>query len=157
MRKRQRWIGALVLLVLVAALFGIQLCRPAPDAGLETAEVLTVAAGCDIAQTACAARGEGLAVELALGPDVQPMEAFPIRLRTIEGRLSASAVVELEFRMQAMDMGVNRYRLLRNDQGAWTGEATLPVCSSGRSEWLAEVDIRHGGQRWTASFPFTAQ
>ena len=157
MKKRQRWVGALVLLVAVAVLFGIQIYRPAPDAGLETAEVLTVAADCDVAQTACTARGEGLAVELTLGPDAQPMEAFKIRLRTTEDQLPASAVVELEFRMQAMDMGMNRYRLLRNDQGAWTGEATLPVCSSGRSDWLAEVDIRHGGQRWTASFPFTAQ
>ena len=157
MKKRQRWTGALVLLVAVAVLFGIRIYRPAPDAGLDTAEVLTVAADCDSAQTACAARGEGFAVELALGPDVQPMEAFPIRLRTIEGRLAAPAVVALEFKMQAMDMGMNRYRLLRNDQGTWTGEATLPVCNGGRSDWLAELDIRQGGRRWTASFPFTAQ
>lgn len=157
MKNSQRWLGVLVLVLAVAALFGIQVYRPASDAGPEVAETLTIAADCDAAQTACAARGEGLAVELALGPDVQPMQAFPIRLRTIEGRLPASTVVELEFRMQAMDMGMNRYRLLRDDQGAWTGEATLPVCSSGRSDWLAEVEIRQGGQRWIASFPFTAQ
>ena len=157
MKKSQLWSGVLILLLAAVALFGIQIYRPAPDAGPEVAETLTVAADCDAAETACAAGGEGLAVELALGPDVQPMEAFPIRLRTIEGRLPASAVVELEFRMQAMDMGMNRYRLLRNDQGAWTGEVTLPACSSGRSDWLADVEIRQGGQRWTARFPFTAQ
>ena len=157
MNKRQQWMGALGLLLAVAVLFGLWTYRPGSDAITQTATPLTVAVDCNSAQATCEARGDGLAIELGLGPEVRPMQPFDIRLRALEGQLSASAIVELEFQMQAMNMGLNRYRLRREEHGAWTGQAILPVCRSGRSDWLAQLDIRDGERRWMAVLPFTTE
>ncbi len=116
---------------------------------------LIATTNCDSAQTACVARGEGLAVELSLG-SVQPMQPFSIQLRILQGQLSAAAEVELQFQMQNMDMGQNRYRLVVDKQGMWHGNAVLPVCSRGRSDWIAQLAIQEGEQRWSAALPFTA-
>ena len=157
MNKRQQWMSALGLLLAGVVLFGLWAYRSGPNAESGTATPLKVAADCDSARATCVAQAEGLAVELALGPEVRPMTPFQIRLLAAEGPLSASAGVELEFQMRAMDMGLNRYRLRRDEQGIWSGRAILPVCSSGRSDWLAQLDIRDGERRWTAVLPFTTE
>lgn len=58
--------------------------------------------------------------------------------------------VHAEFVMQGMEMGLNRYRLERQPNGAWQGRATLPVCVSGRRDWrlILEVD----GERHALAF-----
>lgn len=143
-------------LVLVAVVTSLWRSRTAVDS--ETNEVLPlmVAADCDSAQTACAARGAGFAVELSLGPHVRPMQPFAIQLRAMQGQLTSSAQVELQFRMQDMEMGQNHYRLVADEQGIWHGTAVLPVCSRGRSDWLAQLAIQDGGRHWLAMLPFTA-
>lgn len=79
-------------------------------------------------------------------------DAAPAPLQPFQVTVSAPQARELaiEFRMQGMDMGQNRYRLLRQADGAWTGRVTLPVCVSGRRDWQMIVDV--DGQR--VALPF---
>ncbi|CUA81565.1 MULTISPECIES: hypothetical protein [Gulbenkiania] len=57
-----------------------------------------------------------------------------------------------EFSMQGMDMGFNRYRFVA-DGKVWRARVTLPVCSTGRADWLMtlEVDGRHYQLGFTVS------
>ena len=61
--------------------------------------------------------------------------------------------IQVAFRMQGMDMGRNLYRLQPDSEG-YTGRAVLPVCTSGRSDWIAEVRIETPDKRYVAPFGF---
>lgn len=152
--QRQSLTTLLSAALAIAILGGMWFLRPGMDAPSMTAEPLQVAADCDSARQACIAHGKDLEIELRLGPPVRPMEAFEISLRDLRGTLAADAQISVEFQMRGMDMGLNRYRLERAADGGWRGRAILPVCTSGRSDWLAAVDVVQHGRRWMAQMPF---
>lgn len=149
---QSKTLSMLLIAVLALAMAGAWLLRPGKDMLPESTASLQVAGDCDVAERACSARGGELHFELQLGPPVRPMEAFDIRLR---GTPAADAQISVEFRMIGMDMGLNRYRLERAADGEWRGRAMLPVCTTGRSDWMAQVEIIQGGRRWVAELPFT--
>ncbi len=155
-RVWMKWVAAVLI---AAGLVGVWTWRSGLDRSAQNAVALQVEADCDSAQRACRARGDDLEFELRLGPPVQPMQSFEIALRSLRGNLvmdrGADARVEVQFQMRAMDMGINRYRLIADADGVWRGRAMLPVCSAGRSDWIVQVDISADGRRWQAELPFT--
>lgn len=151
---RKAGLGLLAVLVLIGIAIGAWL-RSHPDDTPASATALTVAADCDSARQTCSARAADLEIELCLGPPVRPMEAFEIRVLNPRNALDDDAQITLEFQMRDMDMGLNRYRLEHAADGEWRGRAILPMCVSGRSDWLAKLEIAQGGHRWTAELPFT--
>ncbi len=157
MNNQSRVLGGLLFgLLLASVVIGAWRYRSTGDAIPEVLLPLNIDVDCNSAQAACVARGEEFAVELSLGPPVQPMQPFNIQLHVLQGQLSTAAQVELQFQMQDMDMGQNRYRLMADEQGAWRGTAVLPVCSRGRSDWVAKLDVQDGDRHWSAELPFTA-
>lgn len=64
--------------------------------------------------------------------------------------------VQIAFLMRGMDMGRNLYRLQPGPEG-YTGRAVLPICTSGRSDWIAEVRIETPHKRYVAPFGFEVQ
>lgn len=154
--QRQILTTLLTVALVIAILGGAWFLRPGRDTSSVVA-IMQVSAECDSAQRACTARGEDLEFELRLGPPVRPMEAFEIRLHGLRDTLGADAQITVEFQMRGMDMGLNRYRLERAADGAWYGRAMLPVCTTGRSDWLARVEIAQRGRRWVAELPFTVE
>ena len=149
------WVKSIAGVLVVVGLVGVWRLRPGLDRPAQQAEALHIEAECDSAQRACRARGEDIELELRLGPPVLPMQDFEIQLRSMRGALAADAQVEVQFQMRAMDMGHNRYRLVADADGVWRGRAMLPVCSSGRSDWFAQLEISAGDRRWQAELPFT--
>jgi len=65
--------------------------------------------------------------------------------------------IHANFAMKGMEMGFNRYQLIKADQNKWQAEVTLPVCMQGRSDWemLIEIDAEEGKQRFLV--PFSAE
>lgn len=144
------------LAVLAAVgLIALWALRPGMEVSSPTATPLQIEMDCDSALRVCAARSDALDIALQLGPPVRPMQAFEIQVRSLRGPLGADARVDVQFQMRAMDMGINRYRLAIAADGVWRGTAILPVCASGRSDWIAQLDIRAGGRHWIAELPFT--
>ena len=62
--------------------------------------------------------------------------------------------IYLHFRMKNMEMGVQRYRLVNDGNGLWQSEAVLPVCSLGRSDWIATLEVKYKGAWWRGDFEF---
>lgn len=62
--------------------------------------------------------------------------------------------IHANFAMKGMEMGFNRYQLLKAGQNEWQAEVTLPVCVQGRSDWemLIEMDTAEGKQRFLVPF-----
>jgi len=65
--------------------------------------------------------------------------------------------IHANFAMKGMEMGFNRYQLIKADQNKWQAEVTLPVCVQGRSDWemLLEINAEEGKQRFLV--PFSAE
>jgi hypothetical protein len=73
------------------------------------------------------------------------MEAFGLKV-TVPGATKISA----EFHMVGMDMGFNRYDLRPAGNGTFAARITLPVCVSGRRDWVLYVEV--DGQRYALPF-----
>ncbi|HFD80310.1 MAG TPA: hypothetical protein ENK05_07980 [Gammaproteobacteria bacterium] len=99
----------------------------------------------------CRATGAPFPLRVFLGPGVTAMRPFPLRLEVGGGVTPETASVD--FSMKGMDMGLNRY-LLQRQGDEWRARVTLPVCGSGRSDWLADVVIATAQGRYHLQIPF---
>jgi hypothetical protein len=83
-------------------------------------------------------------------PTVQPVKVA-VTARGIE-----PSKVEVDFAGIGMDMGYNRPELSRQPDGSFAGQATLPVCVSGKMLWQATVMLETGTGPVSAPFQFEA-
>jgi hypothetical protein len=144
MNMRGRWLqpGCLAALLLAGC-----------DSGTQPASVTELQAGqsCNVVQ-GCSGRHESLTVTLAFEAGPRALQPFPVSVQVDADRQPDDVLVV--FSMAGMDMGRNRYRLLPAGDGRWRGEVTLPVCSSGRSDWLADVEIHYADRLYRLRAPF---
>lgn len=77
--------------------------------------------------------------------------AVPVPLEGFELALRAPGVrhAHAEFQMVGMDMGFNRYDL-RPQQAGFQARITLPVCVSGRRDWMLYLEL--DGTRYAMPF-----
>lgn len=68
----------------------------------------------------------------------------------------AAENVSVDFAGVSMNMGFNRPALAQSGPGRFAGQATLPVCVTGRMTWQATVLVESGRQRIAVPFRFEA-
>ena len=98
-----------------------------------------------------ASAGE-VGARISMGPGMRALTPFPFSVE-VRGNQPVEAVL-VSFGMQGMDMGVNRYQLISDGAERWLGNVTLPVCSSGRSDWVASVELSTRQNRFAVDVPF---
>lgn len=76
-----------------------------------------------------------------------PSGLHPFTLRVI---MPHAQHIYATFAMRDMAMGNNRYRLLHVGGNLWQASVVLPVCVTGRHDWLLTLDI--DGQKVTIPF-----
>ena len=99
----------------------------------------------------CEAHIQGHRLVIKFLQEPSALTPFTVRLRT-EGFHPSS--INVEFTMQGMDMGFNRYRLQPVTDGVWETRVTLPVCSLGRNDWSSRLEIDYQDKTWFADFDF---
>jgi hypothetical protein len=86
-----------------------------------------------------------------------PQVMKPLHLNLHMNRAKAVKNIHVDFAMQSMEMGLNRYRLIQaNQSGDWQAEVTLPICVQGRSDWNMLVEVEAGGKVQRFQLPFSA-
>lgn len=110
----------------------------------------------------CAIVADGHGLRLQLRGDVRPLRPFELVLSLPSGVKGMTSQASVDFVMVGMDMGVNRYTLMPQPNGDFQAKVILPVCSIGRSDWVAKlsvvVTLPHApATMWTADFPFSAE
>ncbi|HEY0634524.1 MAG TPA: hypothetical protein VGE00_03995 [Gammaproteobacteria bacterium] len=135
-----------LLLVLLTA------CGSGSDVSGQVVE-LGSAQGCDAALQPCRLTHEQAEMTLELAQDIRTLQPFHLQLQITGSQQARIQEVVVEFFMEGMEMGVNRYRLLRDGAG-WQGEITLPVCVAGRSDWRAVVEARTTDSVYRAVYRF---
>ncbi len=144
-RGQARSYGSMVLLCLV-------LLTACSDSGRDTqpSQTLVLDSRCNV-RSGCTARGDGVSVSVHMASTRSALKPFNVTLSS-DAALNA---VTVSLEMQGMDMGQNHYRLLRAADGSWQAEITLPVCASGRSDWLADFELQTAKARYRFGVPFT--
>jgi hypothetical protein len=111
----------LIVALLLIAVAGWWLKRPAEAVAVPCADPL---AGCAFNH-----RGSAANARFSMRP--VPLEAFELRVAA-----AGAGKVSAEFQMVGMDMGFNRYDLRPVADGVFVSKVTLPVCISGRRDWI---------------------
>lgn len=129
-------------------------CEPASEDPVANVVVLSVQEPCDpVVSTCVAAADGGLTLGIRMLGRVRTLTKFPIEVQ-VTGMQPQEVIAE--FSMVDMDMGQNRYRLVRDPAGTWRAEVILPLCTSGRRDWVAAISAHATDRTATARFPFRA-
>lgn len=147
------------LIVVCTAAFLFSLKYNDGDGGSEPARELQVVdlvgdPACEPEGQICYAMAGAVRVALRFDTGARALQPFPVAVRIDGGDDLQPAGVQVDFIMVGMDMGQNRYALARGADGWWRGKVTLPVCSSGRTDWQAIVRVSAGSTQYVARFPF---
>lgn len=84
----------------------------------------------------CASRLHGREVQVGVDVPVKPLQPFQLRVRA-----PAARQVRASFTMEGMDMGFNLYTLRAEADGVFQARVTLPVCVTGRRDWIMALEI----------------
>jgi len=136
--------------VYLAALFLLLSCEQSPHTGVPAVQ-LELSEPCDV-QLGCRASNEVLAATLIFATDRRALQPFSLKLLIEAGNQVES--VSVAFAMQGMDMGWNRYSLSADSAGAWNATVTLPICTTGRADWIADFDLLTAGRHYRVEVPF---
>jgi hypothetical protein len=101
----------------------------------------------------CTAGYATTSVTVRLGPDVVALKPFPVTL-SVAGDDEKPKTVMVKFVMSGMSMGLNEYRLLPVSDDVWKADVILPICTSGRSDWVAEFTLESPNGRRSLVVPF---
>lgn len=121
--KREWWLGAVVLIALAAIVYAY-FTKQAPQQPIDC----DLAAGCSFEL-----RGGRVAVKT----DAVPVAARPFQLDVVAPQANS---VRAQFEMSGMNMTTPVYVLARKANG-WRSEVVLPLCVSGRSDWMLRLEI----------------
>lgn len=116
-----------ILMVLVAAVMWWNPSRP--PAGPSTR--LT----CPDLQRGCETRVAGVPVRVRVSGELKPLVPFHVRVET-----TGTEKMTARFTMEGMDMGFNLYTLRPDGTGAFMARVTLPVCVTGRRDWIMHLE-----------------
>ncbi len=121
------------------------------DADLNAVD-LSIERPCVLFPTGCKAVAAGDVFSLRFDQPPQSLKPFKVVL-ALDAPLPVEHAV-VQFEMVGMDMGINRFRLSKRAEGTWVASAVLPVCSTGRSDWVVRLTFVSEGERYVGEFPF---
>ena len=127
MKHRLLWLAPLAAIGLVALvlLFGTER-ETAPPQRLACADL----------QAGCTLVLDGQAATVGFVGQPKVLAPFEVWLR-----IEAAKTVQARFDMADMDMGFNLYTLRPDADGVFRARVTLPVCVSGRRDWVMTLNI----------------
>lgn len=85
---------------------------------------------------------------------IKPLEKFALVVEPQGDAAKSMGAVSVDFQMVGMDMGINRYPLLRSSDGVYSQNIILPVCTSTRTDWVADLSFSTTAGTYVAKIPF---
>ena len=122
---------------------------------------------CVIQKQVCTIETDKFKLNISSDEKIEYLRPFNILISTETKNYSEIDKIQLDFKMIGMNMGVNRFVLktsdtkknthVRKGKQIWKGKALLPVCVSGRADWVAEVEVLASQVRYILTFPISVQ
>jgi len=107
---------------------------------------------CDLIKSKCNLTLAGSELEIYLTGEVKALEKFTVNIMDHDDSIEQASVT---LTMKAMDMGNNRFNFVRSKESGWKSDVVIPVCTTGRRDWLFEIEIVHSGIKKRVIFEIT--
>ena len=151
----KKW-AIIPLMLLVAGLASYHLFMSSHGEAKPLVLLETTTADCNPVNIPCKAGDAQHGVTLHFPEKVAYLKPFRMRV-TIHGfGQKEIEKVEVDFKMVGMDMGLNRFTLSPSVDAkgniSYEGEGILPVCVSGRVDWLASTRVMTTHKNYEAVF-----
>lgn len=91
---------------------------------------------CPDLRKGCSMQLAGQGVAVSVTGELKPLQPFHVQVRAPRARK-----VEARFSMEGMDMGFNLYTLRADKAGVFQARVTLPVCVTGRRDWVMDLNV----------------
>jgi hypothetical protein len=131
--KLGKWIVPVAVILLIAVLVVSQHLLKGGDRPTQLLNCPNLATGCSTLLDKTPA-------SVGISGELKVLQPFTVWLK-----MEGVNKVQARFTMEGMDMGFNLYTLRRDPDGVFRGRVTLPVCVSGRRDWVMTLEI-DGGQ-----------
>ncbi|WP_291993125.1 hypothetical protein [Candidatus Accumulibacter sp. ACC003] len=139
-------------ILLALAILGVIAYKLAPLFNPQT-DVTLPLSSCQLSEQACVATlPDGMQIEFSIEPRPIPaLQALQLRASIRGGEVRK---LEVDFTGTEMKMGYNRPALEKLPDGRFSGQASLPVCITGRMEWHATLLVDTGKALVAVPFRF---
>jgi hypothetical protein len=128
-----KWLPPVAIIALIVGVV-------AADRFLRPADAPALVLACADPRTGCEARIDDTSLRVGIDGELKVLQPFTVWLRPGDAGF-APGKVQASFTMEGMDMGFNLYTLRREADGVYRGRVTLPVCVTGRRDWVMTLDI----------------
>ena len=112
---------------------------------------------CKSQQPICEAELNELNVKISFEKDIYYLQPFMISVLTENKASIEIESIHVDFKMEGMDLGLNRFRLSKvsynNKKQKWTGKAILPICVTGRADWFSVIEVVTKQNKYLLSVP----
>jgi len=155
--KQAKWmVATLLILGVLSYLWGRAPSKLSVDSPVSGAFTLVEApADCALKGEGCRVSIDGLgAFRVSMPERVVPLEKFAFEVVPQGEAARSVGEVRVDFEMVGMDMGINAYRLERLADGRYRQDIILPVCTSTRTDWIANLTIRSTEGAYLVRLPF---
>ncbi len=85
---------------------------------------------------------------------IKPLVKFSLVVEPQGDASKSMGAVSVDFQMVGMDMGINRYPLTRSSDGNYAQNIILPVCTTTRTDWVADMRFTTTAGTYVAKIPF---
>jgi len=127
-----------IILMLIMILAGNYFFKPVPE------KTTILVSGCDLSKDKCKVVLEKSEHEITIEGEVKALQKFTINIIDNDDMIEQASV---ELKMKAMDMGKNRFAFVKSGDHGWKTDVVIPVCTTGRRDWLFEFEIIQSGAK----------
>ena len=155
--NQAKWLVAtLLILGVLTYLWGRAPSKISTDVPVTGALTQVEAPGnCRLKGEGCTVVIDGLGAFLVAMPEtVVPLEKFEFTVEPQGEAARSVGAIRVDFEMVGMDMGINAYRLERLADGQYRATIILPVCTTDRSDWLANLTVHSTEGAYLVQLPF---
>ena len=112
---------------------------------------------CNAQKQKCSVNLNGHKIRISFDENVFYLKPFYISVSDENNDSNNIESIQIDFKMKNMNMGVNRFLLEKihseNNQPFWKGKALLPICVTGRADWVSELNIVTKDYNYIISLP----
>jgi len=112
---------------------------------------------CNIESKVCIIEKMDFKIKISFDDNIYYLKPFVVSVideNKVNNKLES---IQVDFKMKNMNMGVNRFMLkksiLKNNVQLWQGKALLPICVTGRADWISEFDLQTKNKNYSIRLP----
>ena len=113
---------------------------------------------CNLESKECVVELNEIKVKILFDENIYYLKPFNVSVMNENLNNLKLESIYVDFKMNNMNMGVNRF-LLKNDddKSIWQGKALLPICVTGRADWLSEIELATKTNKYLISLPISVK